>query len=110
MKKFEKIDLGLKEAYEELFMNDEERKINRSPRVMDIEISQIDDFEDHPFKVKDDEDMEKLMESIATYGVLTPVIIREKGDRYEMVSGHRRKHACERLGMETVPAVVKELT
>ena len=110
MKKFEKIDLGLKEAYEELFMNDEERKINRSPRVLDIEISQIDDFEDHPFKVKDDEDMEKLMESIATYGVLTPVIIREKGDRYEMVSGHRRKHACERLGMETIPAVIKDLT
>lgn len=110
MKKFEKIDLGLKETYEELFMNDEERIINRSPRVLDIEISQIDDFEGHPFKVKDDEEMEKLMESIATYGVLTPVIIREKGDRYEMVSGHRRKHACERLGMETIPAVVKELT
>ena len=110
MKKFEKIDLGLKEAYEELFMNDEERIINRSPRILDIEISQIDDFEDHPFKVKDDEDMEKLMESIATYGVLTPVIIREKGDRYEMVSGHRRKHACERLGIETIPAVVKDLT
>ena len=65
MKKFEKIDLGLKEAYEELFMNDEERIINRSPRVLDVEISQIDDFEDHPFKVKDDEDMEKLMESIS---------------------------------------------
>ena len=110
MKKFEKIDLGLKEAYEELFMNDEERKINHSPRVLDIEISQIDDFEDHPFKVKDDEEMEKLIESIATYGVLTPAIVREKGDRYEMVSGHRRKHACERLGMETMPAVVKELT
>ena len=110
MKKFEKIDLGLKEAYEELFMNDDERKINRSPRVLDIEISQIDDFENHPFKVKDDEDMEKLMESIATYGVLTPVIVREKSGRYEMVSCHRRKHACERLGMETIPAVVKELS
>lgn len=111
MKKFEKIDLGLKEAYEELFMNDEERIINRSPRVLDIEISQIDDFENHPFKVKDDEDMEKLIESICTYGVLTPAIVREKdNDRYEMVSGHRRKHACERLGMETIPAVVKELT
>ena len=111
MKKFEKIDLGLKEAYEELFMNDEERKINRSPRVLDIEISQIDDFENHPFKVKDDEDMEKLIESICTYGVLTPAIVREKDNgRYEMVSGHRRKHACERLGMETIPAVVKDLT
>ena len=111
MKKFEKIDLGLKEAYEELFMNDEERIINRSPRVLNIEISQIDDFENHPFKVKDDEEMEKLMESISTYGVLTPAIVREKKDgRYEMVSGHRRKHACERLGMETIPAVVKELT
>lgn len=111
MKKFEKIDLGLKEAYEELFMNDEERIINRSPRVMDVEISQIDDFENHPFKVKDDEEMEKLMESIQTYGVLTPAIVREKEDgRYEMVSGHRRKRACERLGMETIPAVVKELS
>ena len=111
MKKFEKIDLGLKEAYEELFMNDEERIINRSPRVLDIEISQIDDFEDHPFKVKDDEDMKKLIESICTYGVLTPTIVREKDNgRYEMVSGHRRKHACERLGMETIPAVVKDLT
>lgn len=111
MKKFEKIDLGLKEAYEELFMNDEERIINRSPRVLDIEISQIDDFENHPFKVKDDEDMEKLIESICTYGVLTPAIVREKDNgRYEMVSGHRRKHACERLGMETIPAVIKELS
>ena len=111
MKKFEKIDLGLKEAYEELFMNDEERIINRSPRVLDIEISRIDDFEDHPFKVKDDEEMENLMESIQTYGVLTPAIVREKEDgRYEMVSGHRRKHACERLGMKTIPAVIKELT
>lgn len=92
-------------------MNDDERKINRSPRVLDIEILQIDDFENHPFKVKDDEDMEKLMESIATYGVLAPAIVREKKDgRYEMVSGHRRKHACERLGMETIPAVVKELS
>ena len=111
MKKIEKIDLGLKEAYEELFMNDEERKINHSPRVLDIEILQIDDFENHPFKVKDDEDMEKLIESICTYGVLTPAIVREKDNgRYEMVSGHRRKHACEKLGMETIPAVVKELT
>ena len=111
MKKFEKIDLGLKEAYNELFMNDEERIINRAPRVLDIEISQIDDFEGHPFKVKDDEEMEKLMESISTYGVLTPVIIREKDDgRYEMISGHRRKRACERLGLATVPAVVKELS
>ena len=111
MKKFERIDLGLKEAYDELFMNDEERKINRSPRVLDIEIESIDDFEGHPFKVKDDEEMERLMESISTYGVLTPVMIREKDDgRYEMISGHRRKRACERLGLATVPAVIKELS
>ena len=111
MKKFERIDLGLKEAYDELFMTDEERKINRSPRVLDIEIESIDDFEGHPFKVKDDEEMEKLMESIATYGVLTPVMIREKDDgRYEMISGHRRKRACERLGFTSIPAVVKELS
>ena len=94
MKKFEKIDLGLKEAYNELFMNDDERKINRSPRVLDIEIESIDDFEGHPFKVKDDEEMEKLMESIATYGVLTPVMIREKDDgRYAVIKELSREEA-----------------
>lgn len=117
MAKFEKIDLGLKEAYEELFMTDKGREGFRAPKVMDIEISKIDDFENHPFNVKDDEDMTKLMESIEQHGVLSPVIVRPKiyGDdgfpeRYEMISGHRRMFACKKLGLEKIPAISRELS
>ena len=110
MKKLEKIDLGLKEAYDELFMTDEERKENRLPRIYDIPLSQIDDFPDHPFKVKIDEDMEQLVESIKQRGIITPITLREKEDgRYEIVSGHRRKKACEIAGLETIKAEIKEL-
>ena len=88
VKKIEKIDLGLKEAYDELFMTDEERKENRLPRIYDIPLSQIDDFPNHPFKVKIDEDMEQLVESIKQRGIITPITLREKEDgRYEIVSG-----------------------
>ena len=117
MAKFERIDLGLKEAYEELFMTDKGREEFRAPKVMDIEISKIDDFENHPFNVKDDEDMTKLMESIAQHGVLSPVVVRPKiyGDdgfpeRYEMISGHRRMFACKKLGLEKIPAISRELS
>ena len=110
MKKLEKIDLGLKEAYDELFMTDEERKENRLPRIYDIPLSQIDDFPDHPFKVKIDEDMEQLVESIKQRGIITPVTLREKSDgRYELISGHRRKKACELAGLETIKAEIKDL-
>ena len=117
MAKFKKIDLGLKEAYEELFMTDKGREEFRAPKVMDIEISKIDDFENHPFNVKDDEEMTKLMESIAQHGVLSPVVVRPKiyGDdgspeRYEMISGHRRMFACKKLGLEKIPAISRELS
>ena len=117
MAKFEKIDLGLKEAYEELFMTDKGREEFRAPKVMDIEIDKIDDFENHPFNVKDDEEMTKLMESIAQHGVLSPVVVRPKvyGDdgfpeRYEMISGHRRMFACKKLGLEKIPAISRELS
>ena len=117
MAKFEKIDLGLKEAYEELFMTDKGREEFRAPKVMDIEISKIDDFENHPFNVKDDGEMTKLMESIAQHGVLSPVVVRPKvyGDdgfpeRYEMISGHRRMFACKKLGLEKIPAISRELS
>jgi len=110
MAKFERIDLGLKEAYDELFMNDEERKENRLPKIYDIPLSQIDDFPDHPFKVKIDEDMEQLVESIKQRGIITPVTLREKADgRYELISGHRRKKACEIAGLETIKAEIKDL-
>lgn len=70
----------------------------------------IDDFPGHPFRVKDDEDMQALVESISLYGVISPVVARQKDDgRYELISGHRRKYACEKLGIETMPIIVRSL-
>lgn len=70
----------------------------------------IDDFPGHPFRVKDDEDMQALVESISLYGVISPVVARQKDDgRYELISGHRRKYACEKLGIETMPIIIRSL-
>lgn len=105
------VDLGLKNAYDELFMNDQERAENKLPRIYDIPISEIDPFPDHPFQVRLDEDMEQLVESVKERGLITPVTLRKKEDgRYEIVSGHRRTKACELAGLDTVKAEVKELT
>jgi len=92
-------------------MNDAERKENKLPRIYDVPISEIDDFPDHPFKVKVDEDMDQLVQSIKERGIITPVTLRPKKDgRYEIVSGHRRKKACELAGLDTVKAEVREMT
>lgn len=110
MKNVQKIDLGLT-GYDELFANDEERKVNKLPRIFDIPLSEIDDFPDHPFKVKIDEDMDQLVQSIKERGIITPVTLRPKEDgRYEIVSGHRRKKACELAGLDTVKAEVREMS
>jgi ParB family chromosome partitioning protein len=78
---------------------------------MDIEIEKIRPFKDHPFKVLDDDKMQDLIESIRINGILSPVLIRPVGnDRYEMVSGHRRMHAAQMLGLERVPAIIREMT
>lgn len=80
-------------------------------KIRDIPLSQIDDFPDHPFKVKDDEDMMQLIESIKERGIITPATVRLKDDgRYELISGHRRKRACELAGFETLRCEVVELT
>ena len=106
MKNVQKIDLGLT-GYDELFANDEERKVNKLPRIFDIPISEIDDFPDHPFKVKIDEDMDQLVQSIKERGIITPVTLRPtEAGRYAFVSGHRRKKACEHAGLDTVKAEV----
>lgn len=103
------IDLGLT-GYDELFMSDEGRTEARLPRIYDIPLDQIDDFPDHPFQVRLDEDMDQLVQSVKERGVITPVTLRQKEDgRYELVSGHRRKKACELAGLETIPAEIKEL-
>ena len=105
-----KIDLGMT-AFDELFMNDKERAENKLPKIYDIPISEIDDFPNHPYRVLDDEDMKTLMESIEERGIITPATVHKKEDgRYEMISGHRRKHACERLGLETLRCEVVEVT
>ena len=98
-------------AYDDLFQTDESRAEAKLSKIRDIPLSQIDEFPDHPFKVLMDEDMQQLVESIKRNDVMTPATVRLKEDgRYELVSGHRRKKACELAGLETLKCEVKELT
>ena len=98
-------------VYDDLFQTDESREEAKLSKIRDIPISEIDEFPDHPFKVLMDEDMEQLVESIKRNGVMTPATVRLKEDgRYELISGHRRKKACELAGLETLKCEVKELT
>ena len=79
-------------------------------KVRRVAVAMIDDFPEHPFKVKDDEEMEKLKDSISLYGVLTPVVARRcENGRYELISGHRRKYACEQAGQDSMPVIVLNL-
>ena len=103
-------DLGLT-PLDDLFSTEAQRQEASLPRIHDIPLSEIDDFPDHPYKVRKDEDMDALVESIRERGVITPITLRPKEDgRYEIVSGHRRRKACEILGYETVKAEVREMT
>ncbi len=96
---------------DDLFSTQEMRDEAKLARIRDIPIELIDSFPDHPFKVRDDEDMTQLVESIKERGVITPATVRPKDDgRYELVSGHRRKRACELAGMDTLRCEVVELT
>jgi ParB family chromosome partitioning protein len=104
------IDLGLT-ALDELFMTDAQRQENKLPRIRDIPLDQIDDMPNHPYKVRMDEDMEALTESVRTSGIITPVILRKKEDgRFECAAGHRRRKAAELAGHTTIRAEVRELT
>lgn len=104
------IDLGLT-ALDELFMTDAQRQENKLPRIRDIPLDQIDDMPNHPYKVRMDEDMEALTESVRTYGIITPVILRKKEDgRFECAAGHRRRKAAELAGHTTIRAEVREMT
>ena len=98
-------------AYDDLFQTDESRAEAALSKIRDIPISDIDEFPDHPFKVLMDEDMEQLVESVKRNGVMTPATVRLKENgRYELISGHRRKKACELAGLETLKCEVKDLT
>ena len=110
MREKPKLDLGLT-AYDDLFKDDKELAESRLPKIYDIPIELIDDFPDHPFKVRMDEDMDQLVESVKERGLITPITLRPKEDgRYEVVSGHRRKKACEIAGLSFVKADVREMS
>lgn len=98
-------------SIDSLFTTQQERDLAAQPRVEEISLGLIDDFPDHPFKVRMDESMTEMADSVKQYGVLVPAIVRQKEDgRYEMVAGHRRKAACELAGKTKIPCVVRDLT
>ena len=111
MSKGTAIDLGLNEAYNDLFSTQAERDNAQRSYVIDLPAAEISDFPDHPFKVRMDEEMEQLVESVKERGVLSPVLVRPMPDgSYQMVSGQRRKRAAELAELPTVPCIVRELT
>jgi len=98
-------------SVDDLFSTQESRDDAKREKVMDVPLSEIDDFPDHPFQVKDDEAMQNMVESVRKFGVLTPAVARQKEDgRYELISGHRRKRACELAGIDTLPVIVRQMS
>lgn len=109
MAKKNELDFHLPSA-DDLFSTQEEREDAKLKRIYEISLDEIDPFPKHPFKVKEDEDMKTLVDSIKKFGVLTPATVRRKEDgRYELLSGHRRKRACELAGLDTLRCEVVEL-
>ena len=107
--KAERIDLGLT-GYDELFMSTEERLDAKKPKVDELPLDELKPFKEHPFKVMEDEEMERLKESIRESGVLIPALARPAENGYELISGHRRLAACRALGLSTMPVIVRNLT
>ena len=96
---------------DDLFTSQEQRDYENAEKVEEIDISKISNFPDHPFKVVNDDKMEEMVKSVKEYGVIIPVIVRPKEDgTYEMISGHRRKRACELAGVKQIRCIVKNLT
>ena len=96
---------------DDLFTSQAQRDYEKAEKVEEIDVSKISDFPNHPFKVKDDDKMEEMVKSIKQYGVILPVIVRPKNDgTYEMISGHRRKRACELAGVKQIISIVKDLS
>lgn len=103
-----KLDLGLP-GYQSMFESTEKADSEQTETIQDIELDAISDFKDHPFHINLDEDMVKLIESIEVNGQLMPVLVRPSKNGYEMISGHRRKYAMQKLGYQKVKAIVKNL-
>ena len=97
-------------SYDDIFSTEESRADQAAEKVQEIPLSELHPFKNHPFKVLDDESMERTVESIRRYGVMVPAIARPSPDGgYEMISGHRRHHASELAGKETMPVIVREM-
>ncbi len=106
----EKIDLGLGRAYDELFTSQEERDDQKREKIIDIPLSELHTFKNHPFRVEVNDELREMARSILDHGVVTPAIARPRPEGgYELLSGHRRKAACQLAGLETLPTVVREL-
>ena len=102
--------INISNPLDELFSTEEERQSSQQERIVTIDCNEIDSFQNHPFKVRDNQDMDELIESIQKNGVIMPCIVRPKENgRYEMVSGHRRKHAAIRAGLTSLPCIVRDL-
>ena len=105
-----KIDLGLKEAYEEMFMTQEQRDDKRREKIIDLPLDELQSFKSHPFHVTQDGEMNELIRSIHERGIISPCLVRPRPEGgYEIISGHRRRAACEMLGWDTIPAIVREM-
>ena len=95
---------------DDFFTSQEERDEQKKEKIEELELSLLDTFKNHPFKVINNDDLSKLKESINVNGVLEPIIVRKKDDRYEIISGHRRKYASELLGLKTIPCIIRDMT
>lgn len=96
---------------DDFFTTQEERNEQEKEKIENIDISLIDNFDKHPFKVIENDELEKLKDSIRENGILSAIIVRKKDNgRYELISGHRRKYACQLLGMNKIPCVIKNLS
>ncbi|MPM48288.1 Nucleoid occlusion protein [bioreactor metagenome] len=97
-------------SYDDIFSTEETRADDKREKVMNVPLAELHPFPDHPFQVRDDDSMRETVESIKEYGVLVPAIARPSADGgYELISGHRRKHACELAGLSTMPVIVRDL-
>ncbi len=98
-------------SFDDLFQVGEDTATGTSEKIREIAVCELYSFKNHPFKVSDDEKMEDMIQSVQEYGVLNPLLVRpRKTGGYELISGHRRKHACEKAGIKTVPCIVRELS
>ena len=97
-------------SLDDIFTTAEEREDAQLERVREISVEELHPFKNHPFQIRDDEEMQKVVESVKKFGVLTPAIVRPREEGgYEVIAGHRRKHASELAGLETMPVIIREM-